>query len=307
MPTRSLRIIFMGTPTFAVPTLRALFKTDHHVVGVVTATDKPKGRGQQMESSAVKKAAKELNLKVLQPTNLKSAEFQAELKDLKADVQVLVAFRMLPEAVWAMPALGTINLHASLLPQYRGAAPINWAIINGETETGLTTFFLKQQIDTGEILFQEGEHIMPDDNALTLHDRLMYKGADLVVKTVNAISTGQYRAIAQPTSGELKAAPKISKETCEINWNRTRKDVRDFVRGLSPYPGPWTVLSGKTFKIFSVTKSPRGSHGPPGTVDTDQRTYLDVFTSDGPVAIEELQPEGKKRMTAMEFLRGNKL
>lgn len=304
----ALRIIFMGTPEFAVPSLEILVEHKLNVVAVITAPDKPQGRGQKLTPSPIKEAALKHNIPVLQPTNLKSPEFLEQLKSYKANLQVVVAFRMLPEVVWAMPELGTFNLHASLLPQYRGAAPINWAIINGEKETGATTFFLKHEIDTGSIIFQEKEPIHETDNVGTLYERLMHKGASLVLKTVKAIEVGNYPSTPQDMSLELKHAPKIFKETCEINWNQPAKKIVDFVRGLSPYPAAWTILNGKTYKIYSCEKSTTGSH--PSTVETGQCTTdhgLRIKAADGWVSIVELQPEGKKRMKVDEFLRGNKI
>jgi methionyl-tRNA formyltransferase len=303
----SLRIIFMGTPEFAVPSLEILIAQKFNVVAVITAPDKPQGRGQKLIPSPVKEAALKHNLLILQPTNLKSPEFIEELKSYKANLQIVVAFRMLPEVVWSMPSLGTFNLHASLLPQYRGAAPINWAIINGETETGVTTFFLKHEIDTGSIIFQEKEPIYASDDAGTLYNRLMKKGSDLVLKTVKAISAGDYPSLPQNISEEIKHAPKIFKETCEINWNQTVKKVVDFVRGLSPYPGAWTVLNGKVYKIL---KSEPTVDNRQSTVECGQWTVdngLKIKTTDGWINILEFQPEGKKRMLVAEFLRGNRI
>ena len=312
-----LRIIFMGTPEFAVPSLEVLIENKLTVAAVITAPDKPQGRGQKLLPSPVKECALKYNIPVLQPANLKSPDFLEELKSYHANLQVVVAFRMLPEAVWSMPALGTFNLHASLLPQYRGAAPINWAIINGEKETGATTFFLKHEIDTGSIIFQEKEPILDTDNVGSLYDRLMKKGSQLVLKTVRAIEKGEYPSIVQPTEGEIKHAPKIFKETCEINWNQSSESVRNFVRGLSPYPGAWANLNEKVFKILkcevkqsTVDGLPAGQAGrqsTAGSLKTDDKTYLSVKSSDGWVSIEELQPEGKKKMNIQEFLRGNKI
>ena len=278
------------------------------MVAVITAPDKPQGRGQKLIPSPVKESASKFGIPVLQPTNLKSPEFLEELKSYKANLQIVVAFRMLPEVVWNMPALGTFNLHASLLPQYRGAAPINWAIINGEKETGVTTFFLKHEIDTGSIIFQEKETIHDSDDVGSLYERLMEKGSQLVLKTVKAIESGNYPAQPQPQEIEIKHAPKIFKETCEINWNQSSKKIVDFVRGLSPYPGAWTVLNGKTFKIFKCQQSIVDSRQP--TMDSGQWTTehgLKIKTSDGWISIIEFQPEGKKRMTVEEFFRGNKI
>ncbi len=305
-----LRIIFMGTPEFAVPSLEVLIENKLTVAAVITAPDKPQGRGQKMMPSPVKECALKYNIPVLQPTNLKSPDFLEELKSYHANLQVVVAFRMLPEAVWSMPALGTFNLHASLLPQYRGAAPINWAIINGEKETGATTFFLKHEIDTGSIIFQEKEPILDTDNVGSLYDRLMKSGSQLVLKTVRAIEKGEYPSIVQPTEGEIKHAPKIFKETCEINWNQSSESVRNFVRGLSPYPGAWANLNEKVFKILKCEvkqSTVDGRQSTAGSLKTDDKTYLSVKSSDGWVSIEELQPEGKKKMNIQEFLRGNKI
>jgi methionyl-tRNA formyltransferase len=302
-----LRIIFMGTPEFAIPSLEALIENKFDVVAVVTAPDNPKGRGQKPVPSPVKECALKHAIPVLQPANLKSAQFLEELRTLRANLQVVVAFRMLPEAVWSMPLLGTINLHASLLPQYRGAAPINWAIIHGEKETGVTTFFLKHEIDTGSILFQEKEPINENDNAGSLYERLMNKGAHLVVKTVRAIESGVYTSLSQAETGVEKRAPKIFKETCEIRWTQTAQQVRNFVRGLSPYPSAWATLNGKTYKIFEVSIALDQKEGKPGDFTTDNKTYLYVRVLDGWISINELQPEGKRRMTIKEFLAGNKI
>jgi len=304
---QDLRIIFMGTPEFAVPSLEILVMNKFNVVGVITAPDKPQGRGQKLTPSPVKVCALSHGLTVLQPVNLKSPEFLEELRQLKANLQVVVAFRMLPESVWSMPALGTFNLHASLLPQYRGAAPINWAIINGEKETGATTFFLKHEIDTGSIIFQEREPIHEQDDAGSLYDRLMIKGAALVLKTVQAISDGHYPTTAQVIAGELRHAPKIFKETCQINWNLSSESIRNFIRGLSPYPAAWCQLNGKTYKIGEVKIVDSNKPAAPGSLYTDNKTFLQIKTSDGWVSIEGLQPEGKRRMNIQDFFRGNKL
>ena len=303
-----LRIVFMGTPEFAVPSLEILIENKLNVVAVVTAPDKPQGRGQKITFSPVKESAMRHHIPVLQPANLKAPEFLEELRSYKANLQIVVAFRMLPEVVWAMPALGTFNLHASLLPQYRGAAPINWAIINGEKETGVTTFFLKHEIDTGSIIFQEKETITKDDTVGTLYERLMKKGSALVLKTVKAIEHGDYPSIPQTSETEVKHAPKIFKETCKINWDQPSRQIINFVRGLNPYPTAWTILNGKTYKIFQCHQSTgNGEQSATGQLKTDNKSYLYMKTSDGWVAIDELQPEGKKRMTIAEFLRGTKL
>lgn len=298
----------MGTPDFAVPSLEILIKNKYKVVAVITAPDKPKGRGQKFASSPVKEVALKHKIPVLQPVNLKSPEFLDELKGYQANLQIVVAFRMLPEVVWNRPELGTFNLHASLLPQYRGAAPINWAIINGETETGVTTFFLKHQIDTGDIILQEKEPISEDDTAGDLYERLMHKGAHLVLKTVQAIENDTYTEIAQDLTEEAKHAPKIFKETCEINWNESSLYLYNFIRGLSPYPAAWTILNGRTFKIFKASKTHQTKlHMKPGQIDTDNQNFVHIKTADHLLAIEELQMEGKNRMTVKEFLKGNKL
>jgi len=298
----------MGTPEFAVPSLEILAKNNCNVVAVITAPDKPQGRGQKIEYSPVKECALRYGIPVLQPTNLKAPEFLEELKRYRANLQVVVAFRMLPEVVWAMPSLGTFNLHASLLPDYRGAAPINWAIINGEKETGATTFFLQHEIDTGSIIFQEKEPIFENDTVGSLYERLMKIGAQLVLKTVQAIETNTYSSTPQREPKEIKHAPKIFKETCEINWNRPSQRVRDFVRGLSPYPAAWTTIQNRIFKIFEVSVVSRTAENKnPGTFDTDNKNYLYFKTSDGWISIDALQPEGKKRMKIQEFFRGNKL
>jgi methionyl-tRNA formyltransferase len=302
-----IRIIFMGTPEFAVPALETLILNKFNVVAVITAPDKPQGRGQKIIFSPVKECALKYNVPVLQPTNLKAPEFISQLRKYRAQLQVVVAFRMLPEAVWSMPEIGTFNLHASLLPEYRGAAPINWAVINGEKETGVTTFFLEQEIDTGSIIFQEKEPIYEDDTAGTLYERLMKRGADLVLKTVSGISVGKYQSIPQPKGPTTKPAPKIFKETCEIQWEQSGEDIRNFVRGLSPYPAAWITIGGKMFKVYKVSIVSFGGDQQPGGFATDNKQYLYFRTGDGWVSIDELQPEGKKKMTIQDFFRGNKL
>ncbi|MCB0487624.1 MAG: methionyl-tRNA formyltransferase [Cyclobacteriaceae bacterium] len=301
-----LRIIFMGTPDFAVPSLEILVEQGFNVVAVITAPDRPQGRGQKLTASPVKACALKHNLPVLQPTNLKSPEFIEELRSYKANLQIVVAFRMLPEIVWAMPSLGTFNLHASLLPQYRGAAPINWAIINGEKETGVTTFFLKHDIDTGNIIFQEKETILPEDTAGSLYERLMIKGATLVLKTVRAIADGNVVTTPQVESNNIQHAPKIFKESCRIDWHQPSQRIVNFVRGLSPYPAAWTVINDKTYKIFKVSLVSKQSSSENEFI-TDNKTYLYMKVFDGWVDVEELQPEGKKRMSIGDFFRGNQL
>lgn len=301
----------MGTPEFAVASLQKLVENGCEVVAVVTSPDKPSGRGLQLSQSPVKQYAVAQNIPVLQPEKLKNPTFLEELKSYEADLHIIVAFRMLPEVVWNMPPKGTFNLHASLLPAYRGAAPINWAIMNGETETGVTTFFLEHEIDTGNIIFQEKETISADDTVGTLYERLMQKGADLVLKTVWAIEANDYPQIPQQQLDTPKNAPKIFKETCEINWNQPTESITNFVRGLSPYPAAWTTLNGKMCKVYKSLPVPSGEGvslpNSNGHIRTDNKKYLHFKTSDGWVAIEELQLEGKKRMSIEEFLRGTKL
>lgn len=305
MDKQDLRIIYMGTPEFAVPSLEILIQNGWNVVAVITAPDRPKGRGQKLIPSPIKETAINYNIPVLQPTNLKSPEFLEELKSYYADIQVVVAFRMLPEAVWNMPPKGTFNLHASLLPNYRGAAPINWAIINGEKETGVTTFFLKHEIDTGSIIFQEKEPIHPEDNVGTLYERLMQKGSKLVLKTIEAVAQGQVDPIVQDESKFKHHAPKIFKETCEIDWNKPAEEIHNLVRGLSPYPAAWTTLESKNCKVFKTEVTEENSSSlKPGEFETDGKTYLRFQTASGKVALLELQLEGKKRMAIADFLRG---
>jgi methionyl-tRNA formyltransferase len=299
-----MKIIFMGTPEFAAASLALLIKEKYNIVAVVTAADKPAGRGGNAQKLPVKDLALAHNIPVLQPTNLKSVEFQAELKSYQADLQIVVAFRMLPEAVWAMPPLGTFNLHASLLPQYRGAAPINWAVINGEIETGLTTFFLKQEIDTGDVILQEKEPIFPTDNVGLVYERLMHKGAKLVVETVELIKTGNYSLTNQEKMGEVKHAPKIFKETCELDFSKTAETLHNFVRGLSPYPAAWLLLNGKNCKVFETKVIAEKPNAAAGTYRTDGKAYLHFATADGWLAVLNLQLEGKKRIGIEEFLRG---
>ena len=302
-----LRIIYMGTPEFAVPSLQTLVENGVNVVAVVTAPDRPKGRGQKLTTTPVKDYAVSQEIPVLQPTNLKSPEFLEELKSYNANLQIVVAFRMLPVAVWDMPEIGTFNLHGSLLPQYRGAAPINWAIINGEKETGVTTFFLKHEIDTGNVIFQEKEPIGEEDNVGDVYERLMQRGAKLVLKTVRAIEAGDYPQLPQDESVEIKHAPKIFKETCEIDWKKPTEEVYNFIRGLSPYPAAWTCINDKNFKIFATKKMDSGKKTEPGEYKTDNKTFLHIQTGTGALAITELQMEGKKRMDIESFLRGTQL
>ncbi|MEJ5963531.1 methionyl-tRNA formyltransferase [Pedobacter immunditicola] len=302
-----MRIVFMGTPDFAVASLAALVDAGFEIAAVVTAADKPAGRGQKVSESAVKKYAVEKGLKVLQPVKLKDPEFIATLQSLKADLQVVVAFRMLPEMVWNMPPKGTINLHASLLPQYRGAAPINHAIINGETESGVTTFFLKHEIDTGDIIEARKVAIRETDTAGDLHDQLMVTGAQLLVETVQAIEKGDYQEQAQSEAENLKHAPKIFKDFCKIDWNQPLLNIYNLVRGLSPYPTAFTHLNDKTLKIFKAEMEITEPGITPGGFLTDGKTFLKFAGKDGFLKLTDLQYEGKKRMTVEEFLRGMRL
>ena len=304
---RDLRIVFMGTPDFAVASLDSLVDAGCKVVAVITAPDKPAGRGMKPQESAVKKYAVEKKIKVLQPQKLKDPQFLEELKALKADLQIVVAFRMLPEVVWNMPPMGTINVHGSLLPQYRGAAPINWAIINGEKETGLTTFKLQHEIDTGNILLQEKIVIGEDETAGELHDKMKMAGAELLLKTVKAIAHGTLQETAQDVEQQtetLKHAPKIFTDTCNINWHKPVTEVYNLIRGLSPYPAAFTQLEGKTLKIYKASKEILQPTTPPGQWETDRKTYLRFACTDGFIQLQELQLEGKKRLTVEEFLRG---
>ena len=300
------RIVFMGTPEFAVASLNALVAEGFNIVGVVTAPDKPAGRGMKLQQSAVKKYAVEKGLNVLQPEKLKNPDFLNELKSLNADLQIVVAFRMLPEAVWNMPPMGTINLHGSLLPQYRGAAPINWAIINGEKITGVTTFKLKHEIDTGDILLQESFPIEENETAGELHDKMKDIGALTLVKTVHGILNGTLEEVPQQANGhvELRHAPKINTETCRINWNQDCETVHNLIRGLSPFPGAFTTLKDKLLKIYRSEKIYEHPQKNPGEYETDGKTYFRFATKDGYVNLVDLQPEGKKRMSVKDFLNG---
>lgn len=304
-----LRIIFMGTPAFAVPSLDALYKEGFDIAAVITAPDKPAGRGYKLHESEVKKYALAHDIPVLQPTNLKSPGFLEQLKKIAADLQVVVAFRMLPEVVWNMPPLGTINLHASLLPQYRGAAPINWAIINGEKETGVTTFKLQHAIDTGNILLQQKIKIENEDNAGAIHDKLMKAGAALILDTVNGLESGNLKEVQQGTLAreeELKHAPKIFNEDCEINWNNSTVDIYNLIRGLSPYPGAFFFLKDKRIKVLEADMEIADSDLLPGNYHTDRKTFLKFATGDGFIFIKKLKPEGKSAMDIKDFLRGRR-
>lgn len=301
-----MRIVFMGTPEFAVPSLEILLQHGYDIPAVITAADKPGGRSG-LQESAVKKFALSHGLRVLQPEKLKNPEFLEELRALRADLQVVVAFRMLPEVVWNMPPLGTLNLHGSLLPKYRGAAPINWAIINGETETGVTTFLLRHEIDTGDVLFQEKIPIGENDTAGDIHDRMMVLGAQVVLRTVQAIERGEVRPLPQ-SDAEATHAPKIFTETCRIDFTQPTARVHNFIRGLSPYPGAWTMLDGKTLKILQTLKTGPGAVAlPPGQFVSDGKNYLKISTLDGFVEVLELQMEGKRRMNVKDFLNGYKI
>ena len=314
MTKENLRIVYMGTPDFAVESLRCLVEGGYNVVGVVTGPDKPVGRhGSVLQPTPVKQYAVEHGLRVLQPEKLKDEAFIEELRSLEADLQIVVAFRMLPEVVWSMPPLGTFNLHASLLPQYRGAAPINWAVINGDKETGVTTFFLKHEIDTGAVIRQVRVPIAETDCVGDVHDRLMLLGGRVVCETVDAIIDGTAEATPQEEmiTEELRPAPKIFKETCRIDWNRPSKQVYDFIRGLSPYPAAWTTLvtpdgTEQVVKVYTATLTDDNQQ-PVGTLTTDSKSYLHVATADGTLSIDTLQLAGKKRMNVDDFLRGFRL
>lgn len=315
MTKTQLRIIYMGTPEFAVAPLKALVDNGFNVVAVVTGEDKPQGRGRKIMPTPVKEFAQSLGIPVMQPAKLKDEAFQAELRSYNADLQVVVAFRMLPESVWAMPKLGTFNLHTAILPQYRGAAPINWAVINGETKSGVTTFMLDHDIDTGRIMLKQEVDILPEDNAGTLHDKLMVVGSDLVVKTVEMILSGNVKTIAQSDLIKpgtiLKPAPKIFKEDCRLNFSKDGISIKNLVRGLSPYPTAFTTLKIKdkdmNLKVFAVDFEPSQGITETGKVLTDNKTFIKISCSDGYIQLLDIQLEGKKRMGVVDFLRGVKL
>ena len=298
----------MGTPEFAVPSLERLLNAGYEIAAVVTAPDKPAGRGMQLNESAVKKFAVSKGLKILQPEKLKDPQFLHQLKHLNADLQVVVAFRMLPEVVWNMPPMGTINLHGSLLPQYRGAAPINWAIINGEKETGVTTFKLQHEIDTGNILLQKKIAIADNENAGQLHDKMMKIGAEVLLETVNELTKGNLKETRQTDiegrNLQLRHAPKIFSETCEIDWQKGVDEVYNLIRGLSPYPAAFTFLNNKKLKIFSADKEVKSVEEQPGTLLTDNKYFLKFACDNGYISVNELQLEGKKKMQIEDFLRG---
>lgn len=311
MDYRDLRIVFMGTPEFAVASLDALVNAGCNIVGVVTAPDKPAGRGLKLQESAVKKYAVEKNLKVLQPEKLKNRQFSEELKSLNADLQIVVAFRMLPETVWNMPPMGTVNVHASLLPQYRGAAPINWAVINGEKESGVTTFKLKHEIDTGDILLQEKIVISENETAGELHDQLKKLGARVLVRTVEGLANGSLTETPQSEilnakSETVKHAPKIFTETCKIDWSKSVDEVHNLIRGLSPFPGAFTYLNDKLFKIYRSEKENKQPAISVGQFESDGKTFLKFACNNGFILVKELQLEGKKKMNVEDFLRGYK-
>ena len=302
-----MRVVFMGTPDFAVASLKAIYESNHTIVGVVTATDKPAGRGKKINSSAVKKYALEKNLQLFQPKNLKEESFKDQLENLNADIFIVVAFRMLPESIWKIPENGTINLHGSLLPQYRGAAPINWAIINGEKSSGVTTFIIDKKIDTGNILLQEDVTINNGDNAGILHDKLMEVGASLIIKTIDGIEQNNIKAKAQKgNSSQLKTAYKLNKENTNINWNNSSENIRQLILGLSPYPSAWSTLINDdkklNFKIFDAQVGEKKIN--PGEIEIT-KSQLFVGTSDGSIELKEVQLEGKKRMKVSSFINGN--
>jgi methionyl-tRNA formyltransferase len=302
-----LRIVFMGTPEFAVPSLKALVEAGENVVAVITAPDKPSGRGQKLMPTPVKEYALTQNLPILQPEKLKDPQFLEDLAILKADFQVVVAFRMLPEVVWNMPPKGTINLHSSLLPQYRGAAPINWAIINGEKETGVTTFFLQHEIDTGNIIFQEKEPIYRTDNAGTLYARLMDKGAQLIVKTLQAVANNTAPSVPQVFAETLKPAPKVFKDTAQVKWDLSAEATVNLVRGMNPFPGAWCILNGKNYRLHLIESVAIEQALKPGEIFTDNKSLLYIGCTNGAISVLEWQAEGKKRMDIAAFFNGNTL
>jgi len=307
---RKLRIVFMGTPDFAVKSLDALYEAGYNIVGVITAPDRPAGRGRKVQYSAVKKYALGKDLRLLQPSNLKDVDFLNELKGLQANLQVVVAFRMLPKVVWQLPEFGTFNLHASLLPDYRGAAPINWAIINGEQETGVTTFFIDEKIDTGQIILQEKTAIGSEETAGSLHDKLMYQGAALVIQTLQLIEEDQVRAISQKEASTVKSAPKLFKETCQIDWNQSLDTIYNHIRGLSPYPTAWTYLydedQKQILKLYEVRKELEPHTYKVGQVIVAKK-MLKIAVDQGYIVLEKIQLEGKKAMPVKELLNGLRL
>jgi len=313
MNIKDFRIVYMGTPDFAVEPLKLLVENNYNIVGVVTNPDKPAGRGQKIQESAVKIYAKSKELKILQTQKFRDEAFLNDLKSLNADLQIVVAFKMLPELVWDMPKIGTFNLHASLLPQYRGAAPINWAIINGDDKTGVSTFFLKHEVDTGNIIFQEEIEINENDTAGIVHDKLMHKGSQLVLKTVNAIINNNFPQINQNdinlSESDIKHAPKIFKNDCKIDWQKDLNSIHNLIRGLSPYPAAWTEIKKQEeksvqLKIFKTEKEINEHNTLFGTIISDNKTYLKVAVKNGYINITELQLAGKKRMAVTDFLKG---
>ncbi len=304
---KDLRIVFMGTPDFAVNTLKTLVDNQYNIVGVITAPDKPAGRGRKLNESAVKKYAKENNLNILQPTNLKSEDFLDELKALDVNLQIVVAFRMLPKAVWQMPEYGTFNLHASLLPNYRGAAPINWAIINGETKTGVSTFFIDEKIDTGEMILQEETTIDAEENAGSLHDKLMGIGSLLVLKTVKAIEKGDVETQPQVDTNDIKTAYKLNRDNCKIDWNNSLDNIYNHIRGLSPYPAAWcTLINGEDqldVKIYKAEKEASDHNNDIGTI-VSSKNELKVSVSEGYIIVKEIKLQGKRNMDVKSFLNG---
>jgi methionyl-tRNA formyltransferase len=307
--TRDLRIVFMGTPDFAVTILDAVIKENYKVVGVITAPDKPAGRGRKIQESAVKRYAITHGLKILQPKNLKNLEFLEALKALNANLQIVVAFRMLPQVIWQMPEYGTFNLHASLLPQYRGAAPINWAIINGEQQTGVTTFFIDEKIDTGEMILQEVIEIKPNETAGQLHDKLMHLGSDVVIRTIKLIASGKPNTTKQKDVNPLKTAPKLTKENSRINWEASPKSIVNLIRGLNPYPLAWTTLRNGNevhhLKIYKVHFIEKTHNYEIGKINTSKQN-IDVAVRNGMIRIDELKLQGKRKMNAKDLLNGFK-
>lgn len=311
MDSKKLRIVFMGTPEFAATSLRKLVEEGYNIVAVVTTPDKPAGRGQKIHKSDVKVMAEELGLPILQPEKLRDEAFLASLRALEPDLGVVIAFRMLPEVVWAMPKLGTFNLHASLLPEYRGAAPINWAIINGDTRTGVTTFLLNHEIDKGAIIEQTEVDILPEDNIGTLYDKLMYVGSELVTKTVDKLASGDYTTTEQMHIDEktLRPAPKIFKDDCRIDWTKSVESIHNLVRGLSPYPAAWTPLYKDdaecgSMKIFTTHFEQCNTNATPGTIRTDSKSYIAIACADGWLYVDDVQLAGKKRLATKELLLG---
>ena len=304
---RKLRLVFMGTPEFAVETLSHILEAGYEVVGVITAPDRPAGRGRKLQESAVKQFAVQKGLKVLQPTNLKAESFIQELQELRPNVQVVVAFRMLPEVVWKIPEFGTFNLHASLLPQYRGAAPINWAVMNGETETGVSTFFIDQKIDTGEMILQQRVKISAEETAGSLHDKLMLKGAELVVQTLEKIEKGQIKTTPQPEHGNMKSAPKLTRDNTEIDWQQSLEQIGNFIRGLSPYPAAWTSLTNgnktEMIKIYASEKEETPHNLETGKIIQEEKE-VKIAVSEGFLVLKEIQLPGKRKMSAKDLLNG---